>query len=267
MLGAAVHQGVFPRFRADEAPSEMRSAVARYERRFRTRFATLTWFSEAELARLHDMPPDEDLPPSVSAPSQEDAAVRGAMRTIGEVANTESKTPGQRRDFLSALRGLYGALPAWPQDLASEDDVLCVGPEREGRQLGEQLGCLPADRRLTPHAKRIPLDGGLLVGLSEIDVEGYERCLIVDGVVATGATLMAVMDCLLPDVSSFSVFTAQSTPAGLWAVSRYGEMAGVEVNVAVGAIGGRLNEKYYAVDPADANSLVVGDIGDTIAGM
>jgi hypothetical protein len=243
----------------------MDAASGEFERRFGVRFESLTLFSNEELARLHahDAAAAE-LPPNVRASPDGDLTVEGAMATLRKVANGRKDLPA-RRAYTAALQALYGALATDPRALAGSPDTLCVGPQREGAQLASSLGCLPAGRSIAPHAKRIPYDGGLLVGLADVaPSRAYERCVVVDGAIATGATLIAILDTLRHVVGPVEVFAAHATPAGLWALARFGKEAGIELTVHVAAISGELDDHYYAVDPGDGRTLVVGDLGDTI---
>jgi len=258
------------RFTITDAPADMRAAASTFERRHDVRFATLTRFTSAGLARLH-APSRETgpaLPPVVALPPADGDAVARAMTTLTRVANAEAKSLASRHAYLAALHTLFGALPTQPHALARRGDTLCVAPEREGRQLASALGCLPPGRSLTPHAKRIPLDGGIVVGLSALLVPtGPSECVLVDGVIASGTTLIATIEAVRAHVSRFHVFCAHSTRAGLWALHRYAQSAGIRLRVSVAAVSGELDSHYYAVDPADGRTLVLGDVGDTIAGL
>jgi hypothetical protein len=184
---------------------------------------------------------------------------------ITTVANLPEQSPADRRSYRDALVRIYRRLPVDLTDLSS-GDVLCVGPLREGKLLAETLGCLPAERSLTPSAKRISYQDGILVGRSRIPASiPHGSALIVDGVVASGATVMALLQALPGTVEQVTLLTAQSTAAGMWALHRYGQLLNLRLRLVVGHVSGVLNHHFYAVDPQDRNRLVLGDVGDTIS--
>jgi len=45
---------------------------------------------------------------------------------------------------------------------------------------------------------------------------------------------------------------------------RFGHQIGVEVSITVGHATVGMNKKFYAVDPSDPKSVILGDVGDTI---
>ena len=61
------------------------------------------------------------------------------------------------------------------------------------------------------------------------------------------------------------MFAAHATRAGVWGLTRYAAEAGIDLTLHIAAVSGVLNEKYYAVDPVDRDTLIIGDVGDTIA--
>lgn len=247
-----------------DAPPAMRAVAEQYQRRFGTEFRTLTHVPAATLRQLHaETGPEPQT--RVLVASTTDSAVRNAMGMLGYIANQAEPSPEERRTYFAMLQLIYRRLPRLPQELARHDDTLCLGPQREGRILASVLDCLPAGRHLTPSAKRMAHEGGLLVGLSFDDVAPgiYRRCVIVDGAIASGVTLMAIMHRLRPLIREFHVFSAHATRSSLRALARFGAWIDAEVNVTVGHVSGQLNEKYYAVE--EDGRLVVGDLGDMIS--
>jgi hypothetical protein len=250
-----------------DCPPAMGAAAEVFERRFGVAFTTLTLFPDAYLAHLHADDPDAELPPAVKCDVDPGSLAGRSIATMTRVANGDRDIES-RRMYAEALHALYASLRADPRDLAADDATLCVGPQREGAQLASSMGCLPSRRSLTPHAKRIPYDGGLLVGLSHVvPARSYERCLVIDGAIATGATLIALARSLRAHVGSIEVFAAHAAHAGLRGLTRYAEETGIDLTVHVAAVSGVLNEKYYAVDPTDRDKLIMGDVGDTIADL
>lgn len=247
-----------------DAPPAMRAVAEQYQRRFGTEFRTLTHVPAATLRQLHaatGAAPEA----RVLVASTTDSAVRHGMGVLGHIANQAEPSTEERRTYFAMLQTIYRRLPRQPLELARHEDTLCLGPQREGRILASALDCLPAGRHLTPSAKRMAHEGGLLVGLTCDDVAPgrYRRCVIIDGAIASGVTLMAIMHRLRPVMREFHVFSAHATQSSLRALARFGAWIDAEVNVIVGHVSGQLNEKYYAVE--DDGRLVVGDLGDMIS--
>jgi putative hydrolase of HD superfamily len=247
-----------------DAPPGMRAVAEQYQTRFGTAFRTLTHVPAATLRQLHAAAGEAPQGRALVA-SATDSAVRHAMGVLGHIANQAEPSTEERRTYFAMLQTIYRRLPRQPHELARLDDTLCLGPQREGRILASALDCLPAGRHATPSAKRMAYEGGLLVGLSFDDVApgAYRRCVIIDGAIASGVTLMALMHRLRPVMREFHVFSAHATQSSLRALARFGAWIDAEVHVTVGHVSGRLNEKYYAVE--DDGRLVVGDLGDMIS--
>jgi hypothetical protein len=253
-----------PHYPLERAPEAMRAAAEPVRAHFGTSFSTLTYFDAELLAALHVHNPGE-LPSGITIASAQDPSIIDQFDVITTVANLPGQSRSDRAAFLDALLSIYSKLPADLPALAA-DDVLCVAPLREGRQLAQAIGCLPEDRSLTPSAKRIAHHDGVLVGMSEISTATpYRSCLIIDGVVASGATVMALLQALPRSVERITLATAQSTAAGAWALTRYAAILGQRLDLIVGHVSGVLDGHFYAVDPDDRDRLVLGDIGDTIS--
>ncbi|MFC9975606.1 hypothetical protein ACFVH6_32420 [Spirillospora sp. NPDC127200] len=251
----------------DEAPAAMRAAAEPYLTRFGTRFATLVHFDRALLAELQQAP-DGALPPGLRMASDEVPGVVADMDEITEIANLRAPTLRQRAAYRDALLRIYRSLPVDAEPFLTDPRTLCVAPEREGRQLAAELGWLPPGRHATPSAKRIPFDGGLLVGLSAAPLaDAPDRCLLIDGVVASGATLMAVLTLLRGPVSQVTLLTAHSTAAGMWALHRYAAALGIDCALVAGHVSGTLNDHFYATAEGAPGRMVLGDVGDTISDL
>jgi putative hydrolase of HD superfamily len=248
----------------EDAPPGMHAVAAQYQKKFGTSFRTLTHVPAATLRWLHGEDGAE-LAARVLVASSADSAVRHAMGALGYIANQPEPSDEERRSYFAMLQAIYRRLPRLPHELVAREDTLCVGPQREGRILASVLDCLPAGRHLTPSAKRMAYEGGLLVGLDsgEVAPGRYQRCVIIDGAIASGVTLMALMHRLRPSIREFHVFSAHATRSSLRALARFGAWIGVDIEIVVGHVSGRLNEKYYAVE--DDGRLVVGDLGDMIS--
>ena len=247
------------------APSPMVEAARRYEERFCTEFATLTWFPRTLLKQLHQPLPGRHAPPNAAIAAVQQPSVLRQLETISTVANTPSPDFLARAAYRRSLEVLFRALRDQPFSLTAAASNFCVAPQREGALLATRLGYLKDIPSLTPEAKRIPYDSGLLVGLSEVvPPTGRDTCLLVDGAIASGATLVAIIHHLC-HVRSFRIYAAHSAMSGLWALYNYGQQASIEIRCAVGEVSGTLNEDYFSVYPS--GKLVLGDVGDTIASL
>ena len=93
----------------------------------------------------------------------------------------------------------------------------------------------------------------------------YKRCLIIDGAIASGATVISIIQQLKDKVNNFQIYSVHAPREGVSALLKYGADAGIEIRIILGHITTGLNQKYYAVYPGDENRQVVGDLGDTIS--
>lgn len=249
-----------------EAPEEMLVAAEKYERKFAIRFNSLTYFSKALLETLHRLDDPSKVPSNVTIASRTDETILTDMDTLTRIANDGSLTIAQREKYFSALKNIYHKLPARLDEASRDKSTLLVGIEREGRILAESMDLLPKNHSLHPHAKRIPYESGLLVGLSELpQLQAFSKCTIIDGAIASGATIISFIERLRQTSSSFSIYSAHSSMEGLMAITRYGASADLDISITVGHATAGMNAKFYAVDPDDENKLVIGDIGDTIS--
>lgn len=248
---------------AQDAPRAWLAAAEPYRLRFGHEFATFTHFTPDLLASLGRHPVTEGL----LVAADDDPSAVDDLAEATAIANLPEQTVADRTAYRDALLRLYRKLPLRARDVTG-GEVLCVGPEREGRQLAQDLGALPRGRSLTPSAKRVPFDGGILVGMSALPGRtAYRHCVIIDGVVASGATVMALMQALPRGVERVTLLTAQSTSAGARSILRYGELLGLRAQVVAGVVSGVLDSRFYAHDEHDPDRLVLGDVGDTISGL
>ena len=250
-----------------EATPEMLAAADIFEKRFSLEFGTLTHMSAVALADLH-RPPDSglDLAENVTVASTNDPSVLADIGVLTEVANAPDISVADRRRYYAALRAIYAKLPCSLSQDREDPNSLFVGIEREGRILAESLNCLPEGHSIRPHAKRIGFDDGLLVGFLGIPpLATFGRCVVIDGAIASGSTLIALMEHLRAMVHSFHICSAHATRQGLRAITRYANATALDVRVTVGHVTNGLNNHYYAVLEQDPRRVVVGDLGDTIS--
>ena len=252
----------------EDAPQEMRSSVSKYQSRFNIEFETLTYFSQQALAELHEAGRSATTPPTTATiASFTDPSILEQVSVLTRVANSAAPTSAQRKVYLSALQKIYKMLPVQPRSItAGSGPTLCVAPEREGRILAEGMGWCKGTENVFPQAKRILFDGGIVVGLSGMPKSGsWLECVIIDGAIASGSTIMAIMGELRETTSCFHIFSVHSTYGGLWALHQCAESLQVELRVIVGHSTLGMNSKFYALDPSDKSRLAVGDLGDMIS--
>lgn len=246
----------------DRGDAELLEAASAYEQRFGICFDTFVFFGADLLADLHTEGP---LPPETVQVSAADEQMAASMETITQVANLPQQTDRDRTRYLQALEDIYDRLAASPVDAAQAADLV-IAPQREGYILAERLGCLPAKASWVPQAKRIAVRGGLMVGFDIHPAQPVAgRVAVIDGVIASGATLMAALQLAVAPGAGVEVFTCHSTAAGALGLARYATRLGQQLTLHVGHVSGRLNDRFYAVDPADPGRLVLGDVGDTIS--
>ncbi|MFE9635317.1 hypothetical protein [Streptomyces sp. NPDC006463] len=247
--------------RAELLPDAVRT-VERYEEQYGSRFHQLVHFDRQVLKDLHA---PGALPDTVRIASDTRLDVVERMATVTSVANLPEQRHADRDRYLRALLDIYAMLPVQAADAASVPGATVLAPEREGRILAELLGVMPDGRCWAPQAKRMPVDGGLLVGVDEQLPAAADRLVIVDGVVASGVTLMAMMRLAAVPGAVVDVFTCHATEEGALALARCAQALGLSLTLHVGHVSGMLNDKYYSVDPGAPATLLLGDIGDTIS--
>lgn len=252
-----------------KAPASMQAAAERFEEQFGTRFSTLHSFPKDLLLELHRSSGDPGpVPGDVVIASRSDPTVLGDIEALGRVANSSSIRQEDRVEYLEALKKIYSKLPRRPDQECRDPGTLCIGVHREGSKLAHAMHWLPEGRSFCPNAKRIPFEGGLIVGLTDFPVfPPYERCVIVDGAIASGATTMSIMEELRGTTSEFHVYSVHGPYEGLRAIMRFGELRDLKVVLTVGHATQGINDHFYAVDPRDPRRVVVGDLGDTISDL
>lgn len=244
------------------ASAAMLKAIEQYERRFDVVLETLVYFPQDLLAELHRPGP---LSANVVEASPADERVIGFLETITAVANQSSPLDDDRRAYLKMLESIYACLLGSPSAAARQADLV-IAPAREGEILANRIGCVPAAALWLPHEKRIGFEGGLIVGVVPLPSSPpATRIVAIDGVMASGVTLMAALQLAAAEGAEVEVFTCHSTMAGVQALDRYAAWLGLGLSLHVGHISGLLNESFYAVDPDDPTQVVLGDVGDMIS--
>lgn len=252
-----------------EAPEEMQTAAEEFERTFNIEFETLHFFPEFLLRKLHHIEgAGTGLPPEIEITSEKDQTITQDIQVLSNIVNNMPVDPTQRARYFETLKAIYRKLHSSPDEFKQDRSMLFIGIEREGRILARDLEWLPLEHHANPHAKRIRYEGGLLVGVTKIEnLEAYSKCLIIDGAIASGATIISVIEKVRPLISSYKVYSVHSTYEGLHAISRYCASTGLDIKVTVGHATQGLNNKFYAVEGLNTKLLVVGDLGDTISDL
>ena len=250
-----------------EASIEMREAAQPLEGRFGIRFESFTVFPGATLQELHRYE-SEDMSDRVTVVSQSDPSILHEIEILTAVANKKNAGRSEREAYFDALKRIYHHLPQPAPEHLADATKLFVGIEREGRILADASGCLPLGHSLCPHTKRVPLEQGLEIGVTGIPtLPPYSGCVIIDGAIASGATLIAVINKLRSATSSFEIRSAHATWEGLRGIVGYCASEGIDIRILVGHATSGLNDHYYAVQQDDPSTLVVGDLGDTISDL
>jgi hypothetical protein len=242
--------------------------VAEYEQGFRVTFTRFVVFSASAFRALHDVGKMQLDDARVCIVSRNNPSVLEDLDVLTSVANLDNPGPEDRSAYIAALGRIYGKMPGPSLGRASSADTLCVGPEREGRYLGHLAGWFDGSPNVWyPNAKRIHHDGGLVVALDDPALNGsYQHCIIVDGAIASGATLIAVLARLGRHCAAFTICSAHSTVEGATAIIRYADQIGIEVSLVLGHVTSGLDGHFYARLPDQPSKLVVGDLGDMIFG-
>jgi len=253
---------LMPQQRFDEAPAAMRRAACEFQSRFGIAFRTLTYFSEHTLHALHKANGDDDeMLGSVLIASKDDEGILERMARLRHVANLPKPALADRLEYYDALREIYRRIVVG----VPAAERIIVAPEREGRILAQSLGMLRDGVDLAPHAKRIPFQHGLLVGVSACSpAKRAQGLLFFDGAIASGATLISLIDLLAEPGVPVVICSVHAAREGLRAILRHAAQANLDVRIHVGHVTEGLSPKFYAVGTS-ASDLIVGDLGDTIA--
>ncbi len=249
-----------------EAKQEMIVAAQKYEKRFGIKFTSLTHFPKELLDKLHHSQADHSSQDATVA-SEKDESILIDMNLLSQIANSAHITVAQRKKYYAALLSIYKKLPARPDEFCQDDKILFIGIEREGRILAQSLNWLPRSHSIHPHAKRIPFKGGLLIGLTDLPLlqTSYNGCVIIDGAIASGATIIAIIEQLRSHVDNFSVYSVHSSSEGIRAISAFAKSKNINAKIIVGHATIGIDKHFYAIDPANPQKVVVGDLGDTIS--
>jgi hypothetical protein len=253
-------------FNRDQTSADLGALASDYEQTYSVSFSSLTVLPAGYLHALHATR-REALPVTFRVISREQPDVGRMIDSLAAIANDKDMTREKRLAYRETLEHVYRSIGI---DAARTQfsGALWVAPEREGRILAERLGCLTATHSVAPIAKRMPYKGGIAVGVDMPQLQAaFSDCVIVDGAIASGATLIALIERLKRTSQCVWVYAAHCTVASLWGLATYAETAGVELHVVVGHASGVLNAKFYAVSEDDPRQLMVGDLGDTISDL
>jgi uracil phosphoribosyltransferase len=242
---------------AIEGLTSIQRLVAReLQAQFNIEFAEYWIFSEDD---LYNVTPFENF---VHVSESQQVGDAGAKLT--EIANFEPSKLGtdDRQAYLEALLTIYRNLTQPPISELHDEHILFVGIEREGRMLAEALSWMPASHSVRVNAKRMKAGDHLFVGIHGPQFgQTFTEAVIVDGAIASGATLMAVMSTL--GFKKVRIFSAHATAEGLSNISAFALEKDIDLTISVGIVSGRLSKEFYATE--DGGRVVVGDLGDMIA--
>lgn len=245
------------------------SALAKYEKDFHTHFSHFCFFPEILLKELHQS----------SILQAERGRVRIASKRVPElaryfklfkgVANLVEPNQELRESYFADLCDVYRSLDQTPERHLENSGAVFVAPARAGQFLAMAMQWTPEGRWFHPEMKRILHKKGMLVGMSRIRVGAHldvERMELIDGAIASGATLMTLMEFFAARCRIFDIYCVHAAEEGIAALSEYAKRKKLEVTIFAGHCTSGLNEKYYAID-SSRKRQIVGDLGDTISGL
>lgn len=218
----------------------------------------------------------QDWPAGVTVTSEDPdkkEIIEAQMAVLAEIANKDTMADSDPARYRDALLAIYQEISCSPDGFA---DALVVGIQREGFWLAKDLGfAVDNESAYCPHAKRMHYEGGVVVGLEEHNKtpEGKARAVIVDGAIATGATIITIMVKLKSmGIKSITTISAHSTEFAVHRIAAFAEELAMECDIRIGHVSGRLNGHHYAVEDVRGEDraeelLVVGDLGDTLEGV
>jgi hypothetical protein len=279
----------------------MQAEVERFEKLFKIHFTHCLTVPRRTFEKVQNFSAAETkgyqkwtLQPENSDHSESSEKIRrtldDAFAVFADIANRkphEYANKDERREYLSQLLEVYQKMQKKSSDLRTAlDDAtsLVIAPKREGSILAREMGWDQLESGFVePDAKRIHFkdaggaEDGLVVGLSGLEIDSptnYKRAVLVDGAIASGATLNAIIKLLRTSIKEFHIVCVHATEEGLKTFQSYVEHRkadGITVQIHAGRVCGKLSSHYYAIeeDPADnrRNRLIVGDLGDTIDGL
>jgi hypothetical protein len=302
---------LFPLKGRDELTPPQKAGVEECEEIFKLKspLSQFVTISKERFQQMHEFRTPKDFPLrelDKLKDSIHEARVDAAFEVFRQVANatchnhpSDFERLAYREKLEDLLKLAEESAPELFKSLKEKSEVLVVAPEREGSILARRMGWLPKDRSLHPQAKRIhpkleagqPGEGGgeeasgLIVGLSRVheNAEGdgedgsglprgnFSRAILIDGAIASGGTLVAIMKAVIalrPAIRRFDVVCVHTTPKAMNAIAFFAHRHDLELRVVAGRVSGDLSSQYYAIERDDArpgrNRLIVGDLGDTI---
>lgn len=187
-------------------------------------------------------------------------------KIFSSVANNKRVTRKMREQYLSALLSAYRKMR---KDYNIGKNAILIAPQREGAYLARKLGINPKSGYL-PHAKRIHYHHGIAIGLDSLPEakKRVRKAVIIDGAIASGSTLMAIMGFLKQNnITDVEVYSVHSTEKSLFILDSFARENGIKLRVNIAYISGILNEHFYAVYPHNPKRVVMGDLGDTISDL
>jgi hypothetical protein len=247
---------------SQSASAPLLKAARPVERRFGISFNCFCKFEKVYLRQLHAQPLRQlAIRPSIAVLSH-----RGLLtcyRTLRNVANMAAPTLSDRSRYLKSLLHIYKHLPV-PHSARQDVRAVCVAPRREGALLAGLLGWRN-DLTYSPHLKRIPFQHGLVVGIAgTLPTTMISQVDIVDGAIASGCTVIAVIESLRRYTRRFHIYSAHGAAEGIAAIDRYCQEHRIRTSISIGRVTVGVDRHYYAVSARNARRLEVGDVGDIL---
>jgi len=253
----------------NEASDEIDRALRKFEKHFNIEFTRYALYSKSFLNEFHHNLTMTDENVKVQIATEHNKNLLDHFTFFSKVANTENPSNEHRRQYYERLQAVYATLDRSPGQFSENEKVAFIAPEREGRILAEKMGWLPDGHSFHPNAKRVHFEGGILIGLDDINTTcQFDRVEIIDGAIASGATLITIMECMASASNVFDIYSVHATIEGINALTRFAKSRGLQLTCSIGHVTAGLNDKYYAVEVvSNGERLVVGDLGDTISDL
>lgn len=253
-------------YMAGNVPVSWQGIVANYELKYGIEFSVVTFLPNKFLESLAAEEGCQEQG-TIYVASERDAELIGYIDLLGTIANQEDKAADRRQEYMKTLVDIYRRLPATSEARSLQSQSIWIAPRREGHLIATCLRDEAVGLTLAPHAKRILIREGMLVGLTELHIpEAVEEIVLIDGAIASGATIMTILHSLPVSVRTVHVIAAHGTQVSVARLLRFASGMKIALHLNIGHVSGILNSKLYAVRPDESSKVVVGDLGDLTDG-
>jgi hypothetical protein len=243
-------------------PAQVLQSAIEIERRFGVSFQIFANFDHRWLKQIYSSDSENRIHDAVSQGVLHLKGDASQLNKLETIANRTSLTQRERQEYLATFLSLLSDMPFE----ASSANLLAVAPAREGMLLAQNLGW-SAGNLFSPHIKRITRYPDLAIGVEHLPraLSSAQRCRIIDGAIASGATVLTIMEIYSNVVEAFDIFTVHCTPDAMSALLNYARLLRKNITIYAAFVSGRLNDHFYAVSDNNPYSLLVGDVGDIIS--